>query len=112
MVLAHQQSCSTYVQKSCARFGASDAVEQFIQADVASQRGLILALENLMSYVLATTHSKVWWYKFKSNASFQEGDFILLNELDLHEVPCFGDKETAKIVAQVLGLRTSHYVKI
>lgn len=65
-----------------------------------------------MSYVLATTHSKVQWYKFHFNASLKEGEFVLLNELDLQEVPCFGDKETAKLAAQALGLKTWRYVKI
>lgn len=65
-----------------------------------------------MSYVLATTHSKVQWYKFDFNASLKEGEFTLLNELDLHEVPCFGDKETAKLAAKALGLKTWRYVKI
>ena len=59
-----------------------------------------------MSYVLATTHSKVQWYKFNFNSSIKEGGFVLLNELDLHEVPCFGDKETAKLAAKALGLKT------
>ena len=63
-----------------------------------------------MSYVLATTHSKVQWYKF--NSSLKEGEFILLNELDLQEVPCFGDKETAKLAAKALFLKTWRYVKI
>jgi len=65
-----------------------------------------------MSYVLATTHSKGQWYKFNFNSSLKEGEFILLNELDLHEVPCFGDKETAKLAAKVLCLKTWRYVKI
>ena len=65
-----------------------------------------------MSYVLATTHSKVQWYKFKYDASLKVGDFTLLDNLDLHEVPCFGDKETAKLAAQALGLKTWRYVKI
>ena len=65
-----------------------------------------------MNYVLATTHSKVQWYKFKFNASLKEGEFILLDELDLNEVPYFRDKETAKLAAQALGLKTWRYVKI
>lgn len=65
-----------------------------------------------MSYVLATTHDKVQWYKFKFDSSLKEGDFVLLNELDLHQVPCFGDKETAKLAAVALGLKTWRYVKL
>ena len=65
-----------------------------------------------MSYVLATTHSKVQWYKFNFNESLKEGEFVLLQELDLSKVPCFGDKETAKLAAQALGLKTWRYVKI
>ena len=65
-----------------------------------------------MSYVLATTHNKVQWYEFKFDASIKEGDFILLDNLDLYEAPCFGDKETAKLAALALGLKTWRYVKI
>lgn len=65
-----------------------------------------------MSYVLATTHSTVLWYKFSFNTSTKEGEFELLNELDLTQVPCFGDKETARLAAKALGLKTWRYVKI
>ena len=65
-----------------------------------------------MSYVLATTHSKVQWYKFSFNSSLKTGEYELINELDLHQVPCFGDKETAKLAAKHLGLKTWRYVKI
>lgn len=65
-----------------------------------------------MSYVLATTHSKVQWYKFEFNSSTKEGEFVLLDQLDLNEVLCFADKETAKSAAKALGLKTWRYVKI
>ena len=65
-----------------------------------------------MNYVLATTHSKVQCYKFSFNSSLKECEFILLSELDLDQVPCFGDKETAELAAKALGLKTWRYVKI
>lgn len=65
-----------------------------------------------MSYVLATTESKVRWYKFQVEKLLNEGDFELLDQLDLTQVPCFGDKETAKLMAKALGLKTWRYVKI
>ena len=65
-----------------------------------------------MSYVLATTHSTVQWYKFNLGSSMKQGDYELLKELDLYKVPCFGDKESAKLAAQALGLKTWRYVKV
>ena len=65
-----------------------------------------------MSYVLATNHSKVKWYKFKFDSSTKPGGFELLDVLDLHQVPCFGDKQTAKLAAQALELKTYRYVKL
>ncbi len=65
-----------------------------------------------MSYLLATMEKKVRWYKFSFSSNMKPGDFELLNELDLQEVPAFGDKETAKLAAQSLGLKTWRYVKI
>ena len=65
-----------------------------------------------MSYVLATTHSKVQWYKFNFAAGLKLGEFELLAELDLDEVPRFGDKATEKLAAQALGLKVWRYVKL
>lgn len=65
-----------------------------------------------MSYVLATTGTKVKWYKFKIDRNTREGDFELIDELDLMSVPMFGDKETAKSAAVALGLKTWRYVKL
>lgn len=77
---------------------------------------LLAQRQILMSYVLATTHSKVLWYKFSFDAFTKEGQYELLNELlnelDLRQVPGFSDKETAKLAANALGLKTWRYVKI
>ena len=64
-----------------------------------------------MSYVLATTGDKVKWYKFKFGTELHEGQYTLLDELDLKEVPSFGDKDTAKQAALALGLKTWRYFK-
>jgi len=65
-----------------------------------------------LSYVLATTGSKVKWYKFKTSHHMEEGDYELLGELDLEQVPLFGDKSSAKSAALALGIKTWRYVKI
>ncbi|MBL0423424.1 hypothetical protein JI739_24025 [Ramlibacter sp. AW1] len=65
-----------------------------------------------MSYLLATTESKVRWYKFSFGPELKPGVFELLEVLDLHQVPAFGDKETAKRAALALGLKVWRYVKI
>lgn len=65
-----------------------------------------------MAYVLATNEKIVRWYKFDFNPSLAPGKCELLDMLDLNEVPKFSDKETAKIAAQALGLKTWRYVKI
>ncbi|UBB18360.1 hypothetical protein [Comamonas odontotermitis] len=64
-----------------------------------------------MSYVLATTQSKVKWYKFSFGQS-KPGEQELVDVLDLDVVPIFGDKQTAKLAAQSIGLKTWRYVKI
>lgn len=61
-----------------------------------------------MSYVLATTTKKVQWYKFETASD----RFELMDVLDLHVIPMFGDKESAKFAAQGLGLKTWRYVKL
>lgn len=65
-----------------------------------------------MTYLLATTEDVVRWYKFKYNRDLEPGQFELLDQLDLKQVPLFGDKETAKLAAQALGLKTWKYVRI
>jgi hypothetical protein len=64
-----------------------------------------------MSYVLATTGIKVKWYKFKYRPDIKEGDFELLDELDLSVVPEFDDKRSANMAARALGLSTWRYVQ-
>lgn len=65
-----------------------------------------------MAYILATTESTVRWYKFKYDRNLEPGQFELLEQLDLKQVPLFSDKETAKLAAQALGLTTWKYVKL
>ncbi|QBP10111.1 hypothetical protein [Cupriavidus metallidurans] len=65
-----------------------------------------------MTYILATTEEVVRWYKFKYNRDLEPGQFELVEKLDLKKVPLFGDKETAKLAAQALGLKTWRYVRI
>ena len=64
-----------------------------------------------MSYVLATTEEKVRWYKYRYDKNLKEGDFELLEVLDLKQVPLLGDKAAAKDAAKALGLKTWRYVK-
>jgi hypothetical protein len=70
-----------------------------------------------MAYVLATTESHVRWYVIQLRypddiCALKEGQFELLDFLDLRVVPGFGNKETAKMAAKALGLKTWRYVKI
>lgn len=70
-----------------------------------------------MTYILATTESRVRWYvpniqKTADILSLKEGDFHLLEELNLEIVPGFGNKETAKKVAVAIGLKTWRYVRL
>lgn len=64
-----------------------------------------------MSYVLATPQLKVRWYMFNFGKT-KPGEQELVDVLDLTKVPVFGDKETAKLAAQSIGLKTWRYVKI
>lgn len=62
-----------------------------------------------MSYILGTTETTVRWYKFKFDKDLQPGQFELLNQLIIGEVPAFSDKQTAKEAAKALGLETWRY---
>lgn len=69
-----------------------------------------------MTYILATTETRVRWYvvPLKQPAdirTLEPGQFTLLDHLDLAVVPGFGNKETAKLVAKAIGLKTWRYVK-
>jgi hypothetical protein len=59
-----------------------------------------------MAYVLSTTSEQVKWYRFDVGAHLKPGEYTFMSELDLRQVPCFGDKETAKQAALRLGLKT------
>lgn len=70
-----------------------------------------------MAYVLATTESRVRWYnvpikRLEDIANLKEGEFTLMEILDLSSVAGFGNKDTAKRVAIAIGLKTWRYVKI
>ncbi|MFV5403912.1 hypothetical protein VXQ92_04155 [Acinetobacter sp. 228] len=65
-----------------------------------------------MAYILATTEEKVRWYKYKYDQNLKEGEFELIEILDLKLVPLLGDKAAAKDAAKALGLKTWRYVKI
>jgi hypothetical protein len=70
-----------------------------------------------MSYVLATTETRVRWYviaikKVEDILNLKAGEFELAEELNLALVPGFGNKDTAKRAAIALGLKTWRYVKI
>lgn len=66
----------------------------------------------VMSYIIATTHTKIRWYKFEVGHIRTDKTFELLDILDLSQVPQFGDKRSAKLAAQALGLSVWRYVKI
>ena len=57
-----------------------------------------------MTYVLATKHDVVKWYVYDRSAA--EGQFELIDKLDLKAVPHLGDKVSAKRAAIGLSLKT------
>lgn len=63
-----------------------------------------------MSYVLATKHDVVKWYVYQT--PINEGQFELIDQLNLNKVLCWGDKESAKRAAIALGLKTWRYVRL
>lgn len=63
-----------------------------------------------MSYVLATNEARVRWYKFPMPV--ERDHYELIEVLDTREVPMWGDKESAKLAAIALGLKTWRYVKL
>jgi hypothetical protein len=65
-----------------------------------------------MTYYLATTETKVRWYKFTASVDLSPGEFELLDILDLRQLPAFGDKHTAKQAALALGLKVWRYVRL
>ncbi|UGA38216.1 hypothetical protein JOS77_30845 [Chromobacterium haemolyticum] len=62
----------------------------------------------MKSYVLATTGEKVKWYVYQRDNP--EAGYTLSDTLDLSAAPIWGNKESAKIVAMRLGLKTWRYV--
>ncbi len=63
-----------------------------------------------MSYVIATTEKIVRWYVFDPK-TVNETNFKLIDKLDLNQVSIAGDKATAKLWAQEMGLKTWRYIK-
>ena len=65
----------------------------------------------MASYILATTTKIVGWYTFDTSKEINETCFSIIDKLDLSLVPCSGDKETAKLWAQAMGLKSWRYVR-
>ena len=64
-----------------------------------------------MRYVLATTEKVVRWYVFDPK-TVSSTTYSLSEVLDLNIVPIAGDKATAKLWAQEMGLKTWRYVRL
>nr|WP_318237939.1 hypothetical protein [Cupriavidus sp. CV2] len=81
---------------------------------MASTRGreLVLPVGERADIQNAVESRTVRWYKFKYDRNLVPGQFELLDKLDLKQVPLFGGKETEKLAAQALGLKTWKYVRI
>lgn len=65
-----------------------------------------------MSYVLATTERIIRWYSFDPNKELNDSNFTIIDKLDLNRVPQAPDKETAKLWAKAIGLKTWRYLKL
>ena len=65
-----------------------------------------------MSYVLANTGAVVKWYREVLNEKRELVGYELHDVLDLSKTVLYGDKATAKSVAQAMGLKTWRYVRI
>ena len=63
-----------------------------------------------MNYVLATKHDIIKWYVYPQPIT--EGQFELIEQLDLNKVPVWGNKESAKEAAIALGLKTWRYIRL
>ena len=61
-----------------------------------------------MNYVLATKHDIIKWYVYQQPIT--EGQFELIEQLDLKKVTVWGNKESAKVAAIALGLKTWRYI--
>lgn len=64
-----------------------------------------------MRYVLATTEKIVKWYVFDPK-TVSSTTYSLNEVLDLSIVPIAGDKATAKLWAEEMGLKTWRYVRL
>ena len=65
----------------------------------------------MASYVLATTTKIVKWYAFDISKEINDRCFSTIDKLDLSLVPCAADKETAKLWAQAMGIKSWRYVR-
>lgn len=66
---------------------------------------------DVMGYVIATTEQTVKWYVFDPK-TVSKSNFELIDKLDLNQVSIAGDKATAKLWAQEMGLKTWRYVRL
>ena len=64
-----------------------------------------------MRYVLATTEKIVKWYVFDPK-TVSSTTYSLSEVLNLSIVPIAGDKATAKLWAEEMGLKTWRYVRL
>lgn len=64
-----------------------------------------------MRYVLATTERVFRWYVFDLK-TVSSTTYSLSEVLDLDIVPIAGDKATAKLWSEEMGLKTWRYVKL
>ena len=64
-----------------------------------------------MRYVLATTERVFRWYVFDPK-TVSSTTYSLSEVLDFNIVPIAGDKATAKLWAEEMGLKTWRYVRL
>ena len=63
-------------------------------------------------YLLATVEKKVRWYAVTERPLAGPWRYELHEVLDLDKVHAWGDKESAKLAAQAMGLSTWRYVRL
>ncbi|MCY1234921.1 hypothetical protein D9M72_475190 [compost metagenome] len=63
-------------------------------------------------YLLATVEKKVRWYVITERSLEGPRRYELQEVLDLDKVHAWGDKVSAKLAAQAMGLSTWRYVRL